>query len=113
MQKSIGLVLIICFFLSCKQPSNATLIIGTWGQKETKRISKARITFFQNNVALFYSIGNPASQNDSILYKLSNDEKSISFSEKKGKNVTAQIYKLTKNELVLISKKDTLRLERK
>ena len=112
MQKSIGFVLMICLALSCKQTSNSKLIIGTWKLPDSSKDSTVRVSFLPNKITI-KQIVHELPRINSHEYKFSDDEKNIILSEKKDEGEKLEIYKLTKTELVLISKKDTLHLDRK
>ena len=105
---------LICILFSCNTQSNQKLIIGNWIPFIPEAKGDERILFLENNIAVSTRLNKVPESDDSIHYKISDDGKILTTTEKNGRIEELEIIKLSKTDLVLFrkSEKDTLRLKR-
>ncbi len=104
----------ICLLISCNTQSNQKLIVGNWIPLIPEAKGDERIIFLENNIAISTRLNKIPEPDDSAQYKISDDGKTITTTEKNGRIEELEIIKLSKTDLVLCRKgeKDTLRLKR-
>jgi hypothetical protein len=104
--------LVIVFATSCHHSPNTALILGSWHAFQPKDSINFTMEFNEHGTAILKAPMMDGGGNDTMEYKLSDDGKKLTTTEKNGAVEELNIVELSKTDLILLKKSDSLHLKR-